>query len=593
MAEKMNQGIVATLGPPVLSVTRDLSESDISAGSSFVSSPEAEREIIVFLEEPNDKLNCRLCNQVFTDPVITSCGHTFCRRCVDSRPDGSCPVDHNKLQVVVTNLAVSEQIGELLIRCKYGCATKTDETGFEVDPGGCPKAIKLASRREHEEVCGYAPTRCPNNPNCSVVLKKDLDRHLSVCNHIKCPHHKYGCEFSGTVDTLHEHLSDCKFEAMKEFLQRTDDKLADLQFTLAQREQEIAFLRSMLGKVSERVEELEKGVAEKMDLFENNQNQLLNEVVERRREYAVFTDELAHINTRLNLGVPMGAYDPQQIFKCKGTFVGHQGPVWCLSVHGDFLFSGSSDKTIKAWDLSTTYKCLKTMEGHNGIVLALAVYGNKLYSGSQDTTIAVWNIETFEKIKTIEAHENPVCTLCCARNMLFSGSLKIIKVWDVHTHQLMREISGLNHWVRVLTTSQSYLYTGSYQTIKIWNLDSFECVKMLDTSGGSVYSLCITNHHILCGTYENLIHVWEKDSYQQVTTLMGHSGTVYALSAVQTTSGTKVVSASYDRSLRVWSMDNLICTQTLVRHQGSVACLAVSRGRLFSGAVDSTVKVWQ
>lgn len=35
----------------------------------------------------------------------------------------------------------------------------------------------------------------------------------------------------------------------------------------------------------------------------------------------------------------------------------------------------------------------------------------------------------------------------------------------------------------------------------------------------------------------------------------------------------------------------MICTQTLLRHQGSVACLAVSRGRIFSGSVDSTVKV--
>ncbi|KAL8593251.1 hypothetical protein ACOMHN_009905 [Nucella lapillus] len=42
--------------------------------------------------------------------------------------------------------------------------------------------------------------------------------------------------------------------------------------------------------------------------------------------------------------------------------------------------------------------------------------------------------------------------------------------------------------------------------------------------------------------------------------------------------------------MMVWSMDNMICTQTLVRHQGSVACLAVSRGRIFSGAVDNTVK---
>lgn len=33
------------------------------------------------------------------------------------------------------------------------------------------------------------------------------------------------------------------------------------------------------------------------------------------------------------------------------------------------------------------------------------------------------------------------------------------------------------------------------------------------------------------------------------------------------------------------------CVQTLFRHQGSVTTLAVSRGRLFSGSVDRTVKV--
>ena len=115
--------------------------------------------------------------------------------------------------------------------------------------------------------------------------------------------------------------------------------------------------------------------------------------------------------------------------------------------------------------------------------------------------------------------------------------------------------------------------------------------------------------------------MWELGSKELVVTLKGHSGTVYSMAVLHTSSGTKVFSASYDRSLRVrtdkliitiwlspcfpiklmgflllfspkvWSMDNMICTQTLLRHQGSVACLAVSRGRIFSGSVDSTVKV--
>lgn len=42
---------------------------------------------------------------------------------------------------------------------------------------------------------------------------------------------------------------------------------------------------------------------------------------------------------------------------------------------------------------------------------------------------------------------------------------------------------------------------------KIWDLDSLEVVHNLETSEGSVYSLAVTTHHILCGTYENVIHV--------------------------------------------------------------------------------------
>ena len=41
----------------------------------------------------------------------------------------------------------------------------------------------------------------------------------------------------------------------------------------------------------------------------------------------------------------------------------------------------------------------------------------------------------------------------------------------------------------------------------MWDLETLECIRMLETSGGSVYSIAITDHHILCGTYENCIHV--------------------------------------------------------------------------------------
>ncbi|KAL0992527.1 hypothetical protein UPYG_G00094510 [Umbra pygmaea] len=606
------------------------SESTMSLRSTFsLHEEEEDTEPLVFAEQPSVKLCCQLCCSVFKDPVITTCGHTFCRRC--ALTSDKCPVDNAKLTVVVNNIAVAEQIGELFIHCKYGCrvlntapTTPTTPTAgtngtagggasaggastsgggtpkmggnvnYEVDPMGCPFTIKLTTRKEHEVSCNYRPVRCPNNPSCPL-LTMNLEAHLKECEHIKCPHSKYGCSFIGNQDTYATHLDMCKFEGLKEFLQQTDDRFHEMQLTLSQKDQDIAFLRSMLGKLSEKLDQLEKNLELKFDVLDENQSKLSEDLMEFRRDASMLNDELSHINARLNMGI-LGSYDPQQIFKCKGTFVGHQGPVWCLCVYstGDLLFSGSSDKTIKVWDTCTTYKCQKTLEGHDGIVLALCIQGNRLFSGSADCTIIVWDIQTLQKVNTIRAHDNPVCTLVSSHNILFSGSLKAIKVWDIVGTELKlkKELTGLNHWVRALVASQNHLYSGSYQTIKIWDIRSLDCVHVLQTSGGSVYSIAVTNHHIVCGTYENLIHVWDIESKEQVRTLTGHVGTVYALAVISTPDQTKVFSASYDRSLRVWSMDNMICTQTLLRHQGSVTALAVSRGRLFSGAVDSTVKVW-
>ncbi|KAK1342372.1 hypothetical protein QTO34_015137 [Cnephaeus nilssonii] len=134
--------------------------------------PEKEEELepLVFAEQLSVKLCCQLCYSVFRDPVITMCGHTFCRRCALKLE--KCPVDNAKLTVVVNNIAVAEQTGELSIHCKHAI---------------------------------------------------NLEAHLKECEHIKCPHSKYGCTFIGNQNTYETHLETCLFEGLKEFLQQMDD----------------------------------------------------------------------------------------------------------------------------------------------------------------------------------------------------------------------------------------------------------------------------------------------------------------------------------------------------------------------------------
>ncbi|CAF87423.1 unnamed protein product, partial [Tetraodon nigroviridis] len=231
-------------------------------------------------------------------------------------------------------------------------------------------------------------------------------------------------------------------------------------------------------------------------MLDENQSKLSEDLMEFRRDASMLNVsfyELSHINARLNMGI-LGSYDPQQIFKCKGTFVGHQGPVWCLCVYstGDLLFSGSSDKTIKV--TNTNLKRMKSKKlpnthkvvsvgglsaspvssgvGHlHHLQMSENPGGSRwhcvgvVYPGKQAVQricrlhhhrqypphrhffknrpllfhsrrscpaallfVKVWDIQTLQKVNTIRAHDNPVCTLVSSHNMLFSGSLKAIKV---------------------------------------------------------------------------------------------------------------------------------------------------------------------
>lgn len=66
------------------------------------------------------------------------------------------------------------------------------------------------------------------------------------------------CSFSGTNEGLVDHLPGCPYEALKAFIETTDSRINKLQCVIQQKDEEIGFLRSMLSKLAEKVDTLEK-----------------------------------------------------------------------------------------------------------------------------------------------------------------------------------------------------------------------------------------------------------------------------------------------------------------------------------------------
>jgi len=90
---------------------------------------------------------------------------------------------------------------------------------------------------------------------------------------------------------------------------------------------------------------------------------------------------------------------------------GHSREVNSVAFSPDerLLASGSSDKTIKLWNVETG-KCIRTLTGHADSVYSVAFSpdGRYLASGSWDKTIKLWDVGTGECIRTLEGHKGYV-----------------------------------------------------------------------------------------------------------------------------------------------------------------------------------------
>jgi hypothetical protein len=167
-----------------------------------------------------------------------------------------------------------------------------------------------------------------------------------------------------------------------------------------------------------------------------------------------------------------------------------------MSSDGLKLFSGSSDNTIKVWDLITN-TLLHTLTSYTDWIgcLETSPDGLKLFSGSNDNRIKVWNVTTGALLHTLTGHTGSVRCLQMSPDglKLVSGSLdNTIRVWDVTTGALLHTLTGHTHKVSCLQMSPDglKLCSGSDDgTIKVWDLAAVPEQRISAVSKGGTISL--------------------------------------------------------------------------------------------------------
>ncbi|KAH7471855.1 Vegetative incompatibility protein [Fusarium oxysporum f. sp. matthiolae] len=288
---------------------------------------------------------------------------------------------------------------------------------------------------------------------------------------------------------------------------------------------------------------------------------------------------------------------------CLQTLEGHGH--WVSSVtfsaDGQWIASGSYDKTVKIWDAGTG-TCDQTLEGHGHWVdsVAFSADGQRIASGSRDITVKVWDTGAGACMRTLEGHGDSVLSVVFSadgRWIASSSYDKTVKIWDAGTGACVRTLEGHGHWVTSVTFSADgrWIASGSLDnTVKIWDAGTGACMRTLEGHGDSVLSVTFSadGQWIASGSYDKTIKIWDAGTGACMRTLEGHGGSV--LSVLFSVDGRWIASGSLDKTVKIWDASTGACMRTLEGHGDSVLSVTFSADGqwIASGSYDKTIKIW-
>ncbi|KAK0235146.1 cell division control protein 4 [Armillaria nabsnona] len=261
----------------------------------------------------------------------------------------------------------------------------------------------------------------------------------------------------------------------------------------------------------------------------------------------------------------------------------HQGGVWALAATKETLISGSTDRTLRIWDL-TTGRCRHVFGGHTSTVRCLTIVKpewvdveqesgvatrekwpkrSDIVTGSRDHSLKVW---TLPKPGETEYH-------CYGSEDADLDSEDVCDAEENPYHRL--HLEGHDQAVRALAARGRTLVSGSYDcNVRVWDIITGECRFVLTGHTQKVY-------YIVLDPKRNQAYSGSMDGTPRHTSLVGLLGLSLSY----------LVSGAADATLRIWDLDTGELKHTLAAHTGAITCFQHDKFKVLSGS-DGAPKLW-
>lgn len=294
---------------------------------------------------------------------------------------------------------------------------------------------------------------------------------------------------------------------------------------------------------------------------------------------------------------------------CTHNFRGHEGIVTTIKFHPNpsklQLFSASHDNTIRVWDLQTK-KCTAVLSNHLSIVTSLqfSASGTYLFSGGRDKVFIVWDLKNNNTAKktvpVYEAIEDMLVTNYNTQEdtVVTVGEKGIIKMWDWQESSLIKESSGegiLGTSISyILKTQNSIISARTDHSLIIHDNISLEKTKLLIGFHDEIIDIkYITPTSLAVATNSEQVKLLNLKE-ESWNILEGHTDIVICLDV--SIDNTLLLSGSKDSSIRLWNINKKQCVAVCEGHTEAIGAVSFSKKSnsfFVSGSRDKTIKYWQ
>jgi division protein 1 len=248
--------------------------------------------------------------------------------------------------------------------------------------------------------------------------------------------------------------------------------------------------------------------------------------------------------------------------RCIGQLEGHLSSVRCLQVDDEIVATGSTDASIRLWDLSNAHY---VAHADGFVSKASATDGSADDGDDPDDGLDFQNAEDGAPppppgsmrdcpLFALEAHVAEVTALHFRGNTLVSGSAdKTLRQWDLEKGRCVQTLDVL--WAAAQADAgggsaapaagAAGAAPATATAAGQWRQAAGR--PTADATAGFVGALQVFDAALACGTADGLVRLWDLRSGQVHRSLVGHTGPVTALQF----DDVHLVTASLDRSIRV------------------------------------------